>query len=241
MGARASPYGRILLKMSGEALQGASGYGIDRATLDSVVTQIQLVRSLGVQLAIAVGGGNIWRGEERAATVGIDRATADYMGMLATVFNALALKGALEELEVETRVQSAIGMPEIAESYIRQTAIEHLDRGRVVIFAAGTGNPFFTTDTAGALRALEIDADLLLMAKNRVDGVYTADPKLDPTAQRYDRLSFMDALSQGLEVMDKAALSLCMDNHLPIIVFDLTNPENLPRILRGERVGTLIE
>jgi uridylate kinase len=241
VGAKASPYGRILLKMSGEALQGSSGYGIDRATLDYVANQIQLILRAGVQIAIAVGGGNIWRGEERAATVGIDRATADYMGMLATVFNALALKGALEELEVETRVQSAIGMPEIAESYIRQTAIEHLDRGRVVIFAAGTGNPFFTTDTAGALRALEIDADLLLMAKNRVDGVYTADPRRDPTAQRYDRLSFMDALSQGLEVMDKAALSLCMDNHLPIIVFDLTNPENLPKILQGEKVGTLIE
>ena len=241
MGAKVSSYGRILLKMSGEALQGPAGYGIDRTTLDYVANQIQLILTAGVQLAIAVGGGNIWRGEERAATVGIDRATADYMGMLATVFNALALKGALEELEVETRVQSAISMPEIAESYIRQTAIEHLDRGRVVIFAAGTGNPFFTTDTAGALRALEIDADLLLMAKNRVDGVYTADPRRDPTAQRYDRLSFMDALSQGLEIMDKAALSLCMDNHLPIIVFDLTNPENLPRILRGEQVGTLIE
>ncbi len=241
MGPGTSPYGRILLKMSGEALQGTAGYGIDRATLDYVVSQIQMIRSAGVQLAIAVGGGNIWRGEERAATVGIDRATADYMGMLATVFNALALKGALEELAVETRVQSAISMPAIAETYIRQTAIEHLDRGRVVIFAAGTGNPFFTTDTAGALRALEIDADLLLMAKNRVDGVYSADPRKDPSAVRYDHLSFMDALSQGLEVMDKAALSLCMDNHLPIVVFDLTNPENMPKILRGEPVGTLIE
>jgi uridylate kinase len=231
----------VLLKMSGEALQGPGGYGIDRATLDYVAGQIADVRKLGVQLAVAVGGGNIWRGEERASTVGIDRATADYMGMLATVFNALALKGALEEIEVETRVQSAIGMPEIAESYIRQIAVEHLERNRVVIFAAGTGNPFFTTDTAGALRALEIDADLLLMAKNRVDGVYTADPRRDPSARRYDTLSFMDALSQGLEVMDKAALSLCMDNHLPIVVFDLTNPENLPKILRGEPVGTLIE
>ncbi|MSQ23419.1 MAG: UMP kinase [Chloroflexi bacterium] len=236
-----SPYRRVLLKMSGEALEGPAGYGIDRPTLTYVATQIQKVHALGIQIGVAVGGGNIWRGEEQAATTGLDRPTADYMGMLATVFNALALKGVLESLNVETRVQSAISMPQLAESYIRQTAIEHLERGRVVVFAAGTGNPFFTTDTAGALRALEIGADVLLMAKNRVDGVYTADPLLNADARRYDRLSFMEALSQGLGVMDAAALSLCMDNHLRIVVFDLTNPENLPRILRGEQVGTLIE
>jgi uridylate kinase len=230
----------VLLKISGEALQGPAGYGIDRATLNYVAGQMRVVRSLDIQLAVAVGGGNIWRGEERASTVGIDRATADYMGMLATVFNALALKGALEALDVETRVQSAITMPQFAESYIRQGAIEHLEQGRVVIFAAGTGNPFFTVDTAGALRALEIGADVLLMAKNRVDGVYTADPLIDPKARRYDRLSYREALSQGLGVMDSTALSLCMDNQLPIIVFDLTNPENLQRVLRGEPVGTLV-
>ena len=241
MGGHGFPYRRILLKLSGQALQGPAGYGIDRATLNYVASQIEAVHSLRVEVAIAVGGGNIWRGEEQAATSGIDRATADYMGMLATVFNALALKGALEVRNVETRVQSAISMPQVAEGYIRQTAIEHLEKGRVVIFAAGTGNPFFTTDTAGALRALEIGADVLLMAKNRVDGVYTADPVVDPSAQRYDRLSFMDALSQGLGVMDVTALSLCMDNHLRIVVFDLTNPENLTKIIEGEQVGTVIE
>ena len=232
-------YRRVMLKMSGQSLQGESDYGIDQTTLNYVASQIGKIREQDIEVGVVVGGGNIWRGEQ-ASLSGIDRATADYMGMLATVINALALKGALEGLGVETRVQSAITMAQVAESYIREAAIQHLERGRVVIFGAGTGNPFFTADTAGALRALEMGADVLLMAKNKVDGVYTADPQRDPTAKRYDRLSYIDALAQGLGVMDSTALSLCMDNHLPIIVFDLTNPSNLDRLLIGDEVGTLI-
>jgi uridylate kinase len=233
-------YRRVLLKMSGQSLQGRLDSGIDHETVKYVASQIQGVRSMGVEVAVAVGGGNIWRGETAASIGGIDRATADYMGMLATVINALALKGALERLEVETRVQSAITMAQVAESYIRETAIQHLEKGRVVIFAAGTGNPYFTVDTAGALRALEVGAEVLLMAKNNVDGVYTDDPNRNPAAQRYEKLSYIDALAQGLEVMDSTALSLCMDNKLPIIVFDLLNPANLERLIRGDEVGTLI-
>ncbi len=235
-----SRYRRVLLKMSGQALQGDAEYGIDRITLNYVASQVLHARQMGVELGVVVGGGNIWRGQEQASLIGIDRATADYMGMLGTVINALALKAALERLEVETRVQSAITMAEIAESYIRETAMQHLERGRVVIFAAGTGNPFFTADTAAALRALEVGAEVLLMAKNRVDGVYTDDPLTNPEARRYERLSYIDALAQGLGVMDSTALSLCMDNHLPIVVFDLENPKNLERLLVGEEVGTLI-
>jgi uridylate kinase len=228
-----------MLKMSGASLQGDQGYGIDHGTVNYVASQIRRVRDLGVQVGVVVGGGNIWRGEHGSQS-GIDRATADYMGMLATVINALALKGSLERIEVETRVQSAIAMAQVAELYIRETAIQHLEKDRVVIFAAGTGNPFFTADTAAALRALEMNAEVLLMAKNRVDGVYTADPLRDPKARRYDQLSYLDALQQGLGVMDSTALSLCMDNQLPIIVFDLTNPANLERLLAGDQVGTLI-
>jgi len=228
-----------MLKMSGQSLQGEAGFGIDQGTVNYVAHQIRNVHSLGVEVGVVVGGGNIWRGEP-ASLSGLDRATADYMGMLATVMNALALKAALEKIEVETRVQSAITMSQVAEPYIREAAVQHLEKGRVVIFGAGTGNPFFTADTAGALRALEIGAEVLLMAKNRVDGVYTDDPLRNPDAQRYDHVSYIDALSQGLGVMDSTALSLCMDNSLPIIVFDLTNPENLGRLLEGDEVGTLI-
>ncbi len=225
--------------MSGASLQGEQGYGIDQVTVNYVASQIKRVRDLGIEIGVVVGGGNIWRGEA-ASLSGIDRATADYMGMLATVINALALKASLERLNVETRVQSAIAMAQVAELYIREAAIQHLEKGRVVIFAAGTGNPFFTADTAAALRALEMNAEVLLMAKNRVDGVYTDDPLRNPEARRYENLSYLDALAQGLGVMDNTALSLCMDNQLPIIVFDLTNPQNLERLLAGEQVGTLI-
>ncbi len=232
-------YRRVMLKMSGASLQGEQGYGIDQVTVNYVASQIKRVRDLGIEIGVVVGGGNIWRGEA-ASLSGIDRATADYMGMLATVINALALKASLERLNVETRVQSAIAMAQVAELYIREAAIQHLEKGRVVIFAAGTGNPFFTADTAAALRALEMNAEVLLMAKNRVDGVYTDDPLRNPEARRYENLSYLDALAQGLGVMDNTALSLCMDNQLPIIVFDLTNPQNLERLLAGEQVGTLI-
>jgi uridylate kinase len=235
-----SRYRRVLLKMSGQALQGEGEYGIDRGTLNYIASQILIAREMGVEIGVVVGGGNIWRGGEQASVIGIDRATADYMGMLGTVINALALKAALERLDVETRVQSAITMAQVAESYVRETAIQHLVRGRVVVFAAGTGNPFFTADTAAALRALEVGADVLLMAKNQVDGVYTDDPLRNPTARRYDRLSYIDALAQRLGVMDNTALSLCMDNHLPIVVFDVENSQNLERLLTGEQVGTLI-
>lgn len=232
-------YRRVMLKMSGQSLQGDAGFGIDPSTVNYVASQVQRARSLGVEVGVVVGGGNILRGEQVSLS-GLDRATGDYMGMLATVMNALALKAALERLDVETRVQSAISMVQVAEPYIRETAIQHLERGRVVIFGAGTGNPFFTADTAGALRALEMGADVLLMAKNRVDGVYTADPLVNRDAKRYDRLTYIDGLAQGLGVMDSTALSLCMDNKMPIIVFDLTHPNNLESLLKGDQVGTLI-
>lgn len=232
-------YRRVLLKLSGQALQGNTDSVIDEPTLNYVAGQLRLTRDAGVEVGVAVGGGNIWRGRE-ASFGGIDRPTSDYMGMLGTVINALALKGALERLSVETRVQSAITMAQVADLYIREAAIEHLQKGRVVIFAAGTGNPFFSVDTAGALRALEVGAEVLLMAKHGVDGVYTEDPLRNPMARRYDRLTFIEALSEGLGIMDSTALSLCMDNRLPIVVFDLTNPDNLTRLLNGEEVGTLI-
>jgi len=215
-------------------------YGIDFGTLESIARQVGTVVERGVEVGMVIGGGNIWRGEP-AATRGMDRATADYMGMLATVMNGLALQSAMERIGLHTRVQSAVTMTEVAEPYIRRRAIRHFEKGRVVIFAAGTGNPYFTTDTAASLRALEISADVLLMAKNRVDGVYDADPNREPTARKFDHLSYMEALERRLKVMDSTALSLCMDNKLPIIVFDLTGEGNLLRLVEGDAtVGTLV-
>jgi uridylate kinase len=233
-------YRRILLKLSGEALQGEAPYGIDFGTLEAIARQVADVAKRGVEVGMVIGGGNIWRGEP-AASRGMDRATADYMGMLATVMNGLALQSAMERIGLVTRVQSAVSMTEVAEPYIRRRAIRHFEKGRVVIFAAGTGNPYFTTDTAAALRALEIGADVLLMAKNRVDGVYDADPNRDPAARKFDQLTYMEALERRLKVMDSTALSLCMDNKLPIIVFDLAGEGNLLRLVEGDRaVGTLV-
>ena len=233
-------YRRIVLKLSGEALQGSATYGIDFSNLESIARQVAAVAARGVEVGMVIGGGNIWRGEP-AATQGMERATADYIGMLATVMNGLALQSAMERIGVHTRVQSAVTMTEVAEPYIRRRAIRHFEKGRVVIFAAGTGNPYFTTDTAAALRALEIGAEVLLMAKNRVDGVYDADPNRDPNAKKFDHLTYMEALERRLKVMDSTALSLCMDNKLPIIVFDLTDEGNLLRLVEGDRtVGTLV-
>ena len=232
-------YRRVMLKLSGEAMQGESAYGIDAPTVAYVAEQLTELVRLGVEVGVVIGGGNIWRGEQASRT-GMDRATADYMGMLATVLNGLALQAALEGDGIPTRVQTAINMAEVAEPYIRRRAIRHLEKRRVVIFAAGTGNPFFTTDTASALRSLEICAEVLLMAKNRVDGVYDRDPRRFPDAQRFDRLDYREAIQRELQVMDSTALALCMDNGLPIIVFDLLNRTNLSRIVRGEQVGTLI-
>jgi uridylate kinase len=232
-------YGRVVIKLSGEALMGEAGSGIDTPTLNRISAQIQAVMETGVQVAIVVGGGNIWRGSAAAAR-GMERATADYAGMLATVINALALQDALEQIGVIVRTQTAIPVQAVAEPYIRRRAIRHLEKGRAVIFAAGTGNPFMTTDTAAALRAVEVDADVLLMAKNRVDGVYDADPRTVPGARKYARLSYLEAISRRLEVMDSTALSLCMDNALPIVVFDLAGPESIERAVRGEPLGTVV-
>ena len=231
-------YRRIVLKLSGEALAGGQGYGIDPLVLDRIAAEVRDVASLGVQIAIVMGGGNIFRGVA-ASTGGMDRATADYMGMLATIINALALQDALEKSSLQTRVLSAIEMRAVAEPYIRRRAIRHLEKGRVVIFAAGTGNPFFTTDTAGALRAVEIGADVIIKA-TKVDGIYSADPKLDKNAQRLAHVTYIDVLNRGLQVMDSAAISLCMDNKLPIIVFDLTRAGNIKRIVLGEAVGSMV-
>jgi uridylate kinase len=235
----AAPYNRILLKLSGEALMGDHSYGIDSETLAFVADQIKNVLDMGVETAVVVGGGNIFRGTD-ASAAGMDRATADYAGMLATIVNALALQDALERTGLVVRTQSAIAVQAVAESYIRRRAIRHLEKGRVVIFAAGTGNPYMSTDTAAALRAVEIDADVLLMAKNKVDGVYDADPTKVATAQRFQTLSYMEALSRRLEVMDSTALSLCMDNNLPIVVFDLRAPNSIVRAASGETIGTLV-
>ncbi len=233
-------YRRIMLKLSGEAVQGESADPIDHDVLDFMARQVSRIVKLGVQVNIVIGGGNIWRGEA-ASGRGMERATADYMGMLATVINGLALQSTLERHGLHTRVQSAITMVEVAEPYIRRRAIRHLEKGRVVIFAGGTGNPYFSTDTTAALRALEIGAEVILMAKNRVDGVYDADPRKVPTARRFDAMGYMDVINRGLRVMDSTALSLCMDNKLPIIVFDLLNEQNLERIVLGEgHVGTII-
>jgi uridylate kinase len=232
-------YKRVLLKLSGEALMGEREFGIDAATVENIAQQVKRIVENGIQVAIVVGGGNIWRGAAAEAR-GMDRATADYAGMLATMINALALQDALEKEGVLTRTQSAIAVQAIAEPYIRRRAIRHLEKGRVVIFAAGTGNPYMTTDTAAALRAIEIGANVLLMAKNKVDGVYDSDPLVNTGAKKFDELSYIDALKMRLEVMDSTALSLCMDNNLPIIVFDLRAPRSVERVVAGEPMGTLV-
>ena len=232
-------YKRILLKLSGEALMGNKGYGIDPGTVDFMAKEIKAVVGLGVQLSIVIGGGNIFRGVQ-ASLEGMERASADYMGMLATVINALALQNALEKYLIPTRVQSAIEMRELAEPYIRRKAVRHLEKGRVVIFAAGTGNPYFTTDTAAALRAMEIGADIILKG-TKVDGVYSADPVKNPRARRYKELTYMEVLKKGLGVMDSTAVTLCMDNNLPIVVFNLRGKGNIRKAIEGKTVGTLVK
>jgi uridylate kinase len=234
----ARPFRRVLLKLSGEALSGGRDYGIDQEQVEALAAEIAGVHSEGIELAIVVGAGNIMRGME-AAAAGMDRATADYAGMLASVLNSLTVQDALERRGAQTRIQSAINVAEVAEPYIRRRAVRHLEKGRIVIFAAGTGNPFFTTDTAAALRALEIGAEAILMAKNEVDGVYDGDPNVDPDARFLDRLTHLEAIERGLKVMDTTALSLCMDNHVPIYVFAL-DEGNIRRVVDGERVGTII-
>jgi len=229
-------YKRVVLKISGEALAGDKGFGIDPGVLNSIAEQISEVHNLGVQVAIVVGGGNIWRGRNSQQ---MDRATADYMGMLATVINALALQDALENRGVQTRVQTAIEMKEVAEPYIRRRAIRHLEKGRVVIFAAGTGNPFFSTDTTAALRAAEIEAEVILLAK-KVDGVYDSDPVVNASAQKFDSINYIEVLNKGLGVMDSTATSLCMDNRIPIIVFGISTPGNIKKVILGENIGTLV-
>jgi len=235
----ASAFKRILLKLSGEALMGSLEFGTDPERVADVARQVSEVRDQGVEVAIVVGAGNIYRGMQGAAA-GMDRATADYMGMLATVLNALPLQDALEKIGTDTRVLSALGVSEVAEPYIRRRAMRHLEKGRVVIFAAGTGNPFFTTDTAAALRAAEIHAEIILMAKNGVEGVYSADPALDARAEFIPEITHKEALTRGLQVMDSTAFALCMDNNLPIIVFNMADGRNIDKIVSGERVGTLV-
>jgi uridylate kinase len=230
---------RVLLKLSGEALMGDLDYGTDPATVQAIAHQLKSLHDRGIEVAVVQGAGNIYRGLAAAAE-GMDRATGDYMGMLATVLNALTLQDALEHLGVHTRVQSALTISEVAEPYIRRRAMRHLEKGRIVIFAAGTGNPFFTTDTAAALRALEIHAEAILMAKNGTEGIYTADPNQDPTAEFIPEITHREALERGLKVMDSTALSLCMDNGLPIYVFNMNDETNIDRIVSGERVGTLV-
>jgi uridylate kinase len=233
-------YKRILLKLSGEALMGDKQYGIDPAVTAQIAQDVREIQSLGVETAIVIGGGNIFRGLAASTTRGMDRATGDYMGMLATVINALALQDALEQHGVNTRVMSAIEMRAVAEPFIRRRAIRHLEKGRAVIFAAGTGNPYFTTDTAAALRAMEIRASVIMKA-TKVDGIYTADPMKDPSATRYDTISYLQVLEQRLQVMDATAISLCMDNQLPILVFNLRTPGNLRRAVLGESVGSVVK
>jgi len=232
-------YSRVILKMSGESFKGELEFGMDADTLQYLSHEIKSVVDLGVEVGVVVGGGNIWRGADYEQR-GMDRSTADFAGMLATIMNALALQDALESADVTVRTQSAISMPSVAEPYIRRRAIRHLEKGRLVIFAGGTGNPYMTTDTAAALRALEIGAGALIMAKNGVDGLYDSDPKKNKSARKYDHLSHHEALSQRLQALDSTALSLCMDNSLPIVVFDIFKPGNLKAILSGEHVGTLI-
>jgi uridylate kinase len=231
-------YKRILLKLSGEALAGSSGFGIDVSEAESIASRIKQIYAMGVEVAVVIGAGNIWRGKQ-GLDRGMDRATADYMGMLGTVMNAMALMDALERADVFTRVQSAIEMRAVAEPYIRRRAIRHLEKGRVVIFSAGTGNPYFSTDTAAALRAMEIDANVLIKA-TKVDGVYDSDPKKNPHAKKFDQLGYIEVLNRRLEVMDSTAVSLCMENNLPILVLNLWDPEALLHALHGESAGTLV-
>lgn len=231
---------RVILKLSGEAMAGDKGYGIDPQTIQGMVHEIKEITDLGVEVAIVVGGGNIWRGHI-GEEMGMERAQADYMGMLATVMNALALQDVLENNGVESRVQTALDMRQVAEQYIRRKAIRHLEKGRVVIFAAGTGNPYFSTDTNAALRAAEINADVILMAKNNVDGVYDSDPRHNKDAIMYDQLSHLDVIAKGLKVMDSTASSLSMDNDIPLIVFNMNKPGNIRRVILGEAIGTTIQ
>lgn len=232
-------YKRILLKLSGESLMGDKSYGLDTVVIEQYANDIKSITELGVQVALVIGGGNIYRGMNEKDT-GIERAHGDYMGMLATVINGMALQAMLEKVKVYTRLQSAIKMEQIAEPYIRRRAIRHLEKGRVVIFGAGTGNPYFTTDTAGSLRAIEIQADVILKG-TRVDGIYTADPEKDKTATKYETITFQECITNNLRVMDMTAFTLCMENQLPIIVFDMNKPGNLQRVVTGERVGTLVK
>ncbi|MBU8790065.1 MULTISPECIES: UMP kinase [Oceanobacillus] len=232
-------YRRIVLKLSGEALSGEQGYGIDPKVIQSIASQVKDVVELGVEVVVVVGGGNIWRGKV-GSEMGMDRATADYMGMLATVMNSLALQDGLETIGIPTRVQTSIEMRQVAEPYIRRKAIRHLEKKRVVIFAAGTGNPYFSTDTTAALRAAEVEAEVILMAKNNVDGVYTDDPKINKDAKKYDTLSYLEMLNEGLGVMDSTASSLCMDNDIPLIVFSITEEGNIKKVVQGETIGTII-
>ncbi|MCT2534553.1 UMP kinase [Aquibacillus koreensis] len=232
-------YRRIVLKLSGEALSGEQGFGIEPKVIQSIALQVKEVAELGIEVAIVVGGGNIWRGKV-GSEMGMDRANADYMGMLATIMNSLALQDSLENLGIPTRVQTSIEMRQVAEPYIRRKAIRHLEKKRVVIFAAGTGNPYFSTDTTAALRAAEIEADVILMAKNNVDGVYTDDPKINKDATKYNELSYLEVLNEGLGVMDSTASSLCMDNDIPLLVFNVTEEGNIKRAVIGEKIGTII-
>lgn len=232
-------YQRIVLKLSGEALSGSQNNGIEPSVIKSIAEQIKEIAQLDVEIAVVVGGGNIWRGKV-GSEMGMDRASADYMGMLATVMNSLALQDGLEAIGIQTRVQTSIEMRQVAEPYIRRKAIRHLEKKRVVIFAAGTGNPYFSTDTTAALRAAEIEADVILMAKNNVDGVYSADPKTNKSAQKYEELTYMDMLNEGLGVMDSTASSLCMDNDIPLVVFSITEKGNIKRVVEGEHIGTTI-
>ena len=236
---REPKFERILLKLSGEALAGERGYGVEPAVVDYIAGEIQGMLRLGVQMAVVLGGGNIWRGST-AVAAGMDAPQAHYAGMLATIINALTLQDALEQQGIFTRAMTAIQMNEVAEPYIRRRAVRHMEKGRVVILAAGTGNPFFTTDTGAALRAAELKADVILMAKHGVDGIYTADPRRDPDAVKLDRITYLDALNRGLQVMDSTALTFCMDNNLPIIVFNLFEPGTAARIIAGEPLGTLV-
>lgn len=234
-----SVFKRVVIKLSGEALAGEKGYGIDPIVVEAIAKQIKRVSELGVEIAIINGGGNIWRGLSGTAK-GMDRASADYMGMLATVINSLALQDALENQGVATRVQTAIEMRQVAEPYIRRRAIRHMEKGRVVIFAAGTGNPYFSTDTTAALRAAEMECDVILMGKQNVDGVYDSDPKKNPNAKKYEELEYMDAIQRELSIMDSTAFAMCKDNKIKIFVFNLDDPENLFRVANGEKIGTIV-
>ncbi len=234
-----SKYKRVVLKLSGEALAGDSGFGINPVVIKSIAQQVSEVAQMDCEVAVIVGGGNIWRGKT-GSDLGMDRGTADYMGLLASVMNALALQDSLEQLDCDTRVLTSIEMKQVAEPYIRRRAIRHLEKKRVVIFAAGIGNPYFSTDTTAALRAAEVEADVILMGKNNVDGVYSADPKKDPNAEKYERLTYIQMLQEGLQVMDSTASSFCMDNDIPLVVFSIMEEGNIKRAVQGEEIGTII-